>query len=43
VPAAVMFSVIRHVGGSVQASIMAHVINNGLAAVLALLAATLQV
>ena len=42
VPAAVMFSVIRHVGGSVQASIMAHVINNGLAAILALLAATLQ-
>lgn len=38
IPAAIMFGVIRHVGGSVQASILAHVINNGLAVGLALAA-----
>lgn len=37
VPAAVLFSVIRHVGGSVRASLIAHVVNNGFAAGAALL------
>ncbi len=42
IPAAVMFSVIRHVGGSVRASILAHVVNNGAAAGLALAQSALQ-
>ena len=42
IPAAILFSVIRHVGGSVRASILAHVINNGFAAGAALLQSALQ-
>lgn len=41
-PAAIMFSIIRHVGGSVRATIVAHVTNNGFAAAVALLQTTLQ-
>ncbi len=37
IPAAILFSVIRHVGGSVRASLVAHVVNNGFAAGAALL------
>lgn len=42
IPAAILFSIIRHVGGSVRASIVAHVINNGFVASIALLQTALQ-
>jgi len=42
IPASIVFSIIRHVGGSVRASIVAHVINNGFAAGAALLQTALQ-
>ena len=42
IPAAIVFSIIRHVGGSVRATIVAHVINSGFAASIALLQTGLQ-